>query len=236
MYTPEKLKEFEREVVNIFNDGQLKSPVHLSGSKDNIQEEKLIEIFKDIKKEDWVFSTYRSHYHALLKGIPEEWLKNWIKDNKSIHVMNKEHKFFTSAIVAGCLPIAVGTAMAIKREWGYMDVEMNIGKEDTWKPHVWIFIGDMTASLGIFRDCHKYATYHKLPITFVIEDNGLSTDTPTKKVWGKIGNHWFEEFGRSFYDNIIYYKYERTYPHYGTGKFVAKIWDEVKEDIKSKGF
>ena len=35
----------------------------------------LIKIFKNIKSDDWVFSTWRNHYHALLKGIPKELLK-----------------------------------------------------------------------------------------------------------------------------------------------------------------
>ena len=93
----EEIVEFEQWVIDTFNDGKLRSPVHLSRGN----EEQCIKVFEDIKPQDWVFSTYRSHYHALLKGIDKEWLKQWILDNKSIHVMNKEYKFFTSAIVGG---------------------------------------------------------------------------------------------------------------------------------------
>ena len=233
-YTPQKLKQFEKEVVEIFNDGQLKSPIHLSGSKDDVCENELIKIFKDIKPNDWVFSTYRSHYHALLKGIPEEWLKNWILDNKSIHVMNKEHKFFTSAIVAGCLSIALGVAMAIKKRNDDAKKRYKLSEEEyegTKKvnPHVWVFIGDMTASLGTFQDCTRYAAQNDLPITFIIEDNNLSTDTVTEEAWGspeKVYDH-----------NEIYYKYERIYPHYGSGQFVKSIWKDMeKEDVRVKGF
>ena len=102
----EQLINFEKEVKQMFLDGKLRSPVHLSGGN----EDQLIEIFKDIKPQDWVFTTYRSHYHALLKGVPEEKLKQWILDNKSIHFMDKEYKVFSSAIVGGCLPIALGVA------------------------------------------------------------------------------------------------------------------------------
>ncbi len=255
-YTPEKLKEFEKSIVELFNDGKLKSPIHLSGSKDNKQEEALIKIFKDIRKEDWCFSTYRSHYHALLKGIPETWLKDWILDNKSIHVMNKEYKFVTSAIVAGCIPIAIGTAMAIKHKYKSkikekvdMDNYFQLTEEQKREyltdydkkveelrvPHVYCFIGDMTATLGTFKDCCEYAYTQDLPITFIIEDNGLSTDTSTGEVWG-VGDtkYWFRDWQ---HPNVIYYEYERIYPHYGSGQFVSKIWDEVsKEDIKNKGF
>jgi len=247
MVTKEELINFENWTVDTFNAGKLKSPVHLSGGN----EEQVIEIFKDIKSQDWVFTTYRSHYHALLKGVPEQRLKDWILDNKSIHFMDSEYKVFSSAIVGGCLPIALGTAMAIKRLYfpsrktkdesqksrllpaEHYNVESG---EEVNTPHVWIFIGDMTASLGVFRDCYNYAKYNKLPITFVIEDNGLSTDTITKEAWG--GDHvsFYEALQGDPY--LRYYKYKRVYPHYGTGKFIASIWTDIikADDARNKGF
>lgn len=212
--TKEDLIRFEDWVVETYKQGKLRSPVHLSGGNEN----QVIEIFKRVKPADWVFSTYRSHYHALLKGIPEGWLKQWILDNKSIHVMSREHKFFTSAIVGGTVPIAVGTAMGVKRQ----------NKGD----HVWCFIGDMTAEIGVFHDSWKYAMHHNLPITFVIEDNGLSTDTPTQEVWGKKSSDW-SYAGSAFpdaKDKIIYYRYTRKWPHYGVGAFVDFKEAGLKQD------
>ena len=207
------LIKFEKWTVDTFNAGKLNSPVHLAGGN----EEQLIEIFKEIKPNDWVFSTYRSHYHALLKGISPEWLKEWILNNKSIHVMNKEHRFFTSAIVGGCLSIALGTAMTIKLKGG--------------EEKVWCFIGDMTASLGVFKDCFNYAISNKLPITFVIENNGLSTDTNTGEAWG-INNEFIDNHYKYLEDKypkyIRYYKYTRVWPHYGSGKFIASLWKGIK--------
>ncbi len=200
----QELIDFEKWCKQTYLDGKLRSPLHLSGGN----EEELIAIFKHIKPNDWVFTTYRSHYHALLKGVDPEWLKQWILDNKSIHVMSKEHKIITSAIVGGTLPQAVGCAMAIKRRNG--------------KEKVWAFCGDMTASLGVFQDCHVYAIDNYLPITFVIEDNGLSTDTPTGEAWGcgvEEMDLWFQQLKEL--PKIKYYKYKRVYPHYGVGKFVA---------------
>ena len=146
----------------------------------------------------------------MLKGVDPEWLKQWVLDNKSIHVMNKEHKIITSAIVGGTLSSALGAALAIKRE----------GKTN----RVWCFCGDMTASTGQFHDIWQYAYYNDLPMTFVIEDNGLSTDTPTRKVWGLDDEDpFYYQFLDELDDSeaqIIYYKYTRTYPHYGVGVFV----------------
>ena len=172
----EELIAFEADIAILFEQGLIPSPVHLSkGNEDD-----LIEIFKNVKKDDWVFSNHRSHYHALLKGIPSLWLKDEILKNRSITVNNTAYNFFSSAIVGGILPIAVGVAMTGRT--------------------CWVFCGDMTAETGIFHECVKYATGHKLPIHFVVEDNGLSVETPTEKVWR--------------------YSYERELPHQGSGKFV----------------
>lgn len=219
MKSKKQLINFEKWAVDNYLKGNIKSPIHLSGGN----EEFLIKIFKKIKPSDWVFSTYRSHYHALLKGISESWLKKWILKNKSIHVMNKSNKFWTSAIVGGTLPIALGVAIAIKR------------KVVKTSDHVWCFVGDMTAEGGIFYECHKYALHNDLPITFIIEDNGLSTDTPTQTVWGKKDSNW-SYIGKKFpeeKDKIIYYKYKRIYPHYGVGKFL-EFKDKKLEQKEAK--
>ena len=81
------------------------------------------------------------------------------------------------------------------------------GDSDT----VWCFIGDMAFETGQFYEMHKYATNYNLPIKFVVEDNGVSTNTPTIEVWGG---------KKSIPDNVIYYKYQKQWPHYGTGKWV----------------
>lgn len=178
----QKLIDFEDGIKTAYINGQIRSPVHFS--KGN--EAELIEIFKSIGKDDWVFSTHRSHYHALLKGLDEDWLRAEILDNKSMHINSVKHRFFTSSIVGGCLPIALGVALGLKRQVS--------------KDKVWIFIGDMGAETGSFHECVKYATGHELPITFIVEDNGLSVNTPTEKVWR--------------------YSYQREFPHHGTGKWI----------------
>ena len=60
------LIDFETEIKEIYEDGKITAPVHLSGGN----EDQLIEIFKDVDKDDWVFSSWRNHYHALLHGVP----------------------------------------------------------------------------------------------------------------------------------------------------------------------
>jgi len=52
----QELIKFEADIKQLYLDGELRSPIHLSGGN----ETNLVTIFKDIKKDDWVFTTYRS--------------------------------------------------------------------------------------------------------------------------------------------------------------------------------
>jgi pyruvate dehydrogenase E1 component alpha subunit len=185
---------FEQKIVDYYESGKIRGPVHLS----NGNEEQLIEIGKRISHNDWVFSTWRSHYHALIKGIPSEWLEKEILAGRSITICDISQKFYSSAIVGGTLSIALGVAIGIKRDGG--------------NEKVWVFLGDMNFESGIFYEVHKYARNFDLPIYFIVEDNGISTYTPTESTWNK---------KRDIPDDVIYYTYKSKFPHYGTGKWVA---------------
>ena len=184
---------FSDKIKKIYEKGKIKAPIHLSGNN----EKQLIRIFKNVKKKDWVFSTWRSHYHALLHGINPKWLENEIIKGKSMGIINKKKNFYSSAIVGGILPIALGVALSIKKK--------------KLKNKVWVFVGDMTYETGVFHEVYKYSKNFKLPIKFVIEDNGLSTNTPTFKAWGK---------KQKIKRDLIYYKYKRKFPHHGTGTWL----------------
>jgi pyruvate dehydrogenase E1 component alpha subunit len=166
---------------------------HLSGGN----EEELIEIFKEINPEDWVFSTHRSHYHSLLKGMPTHKLISEVIRGKSMHMYDADLKLFTSSIVGGVLPIALGVALTNK---------LNNKKE-----MVWVFVGDMCSRMGIFYECVNYAVGHDLPIIFIVEDNGYCINSKTDELWG---------INKPEKSKTFTYKYERKYPHSGTGEFV----------------
>jgi TPP-dependent pyruvate/acetoin dehydrogenase alpha subunit len=193
-WTVEKLIKFEQEIVDIWESGKIRGPVHLS----NGNEEQLIEIFKRIKTSDWVFSTWRSHYHWVLKGLSADYATELIKEGKSITMCEHNEKFYASAIVGGTLSIALGVAMGIKQS----------GSDEK----VFVFIGDMSFESGIFYEVHKYARNFDLPIVFVVEDNGVSTYTPTESTWNK---------KRDIPSDVIHYTYKSKYPHYGSGKWIA---------------
>lgn len=195
MITKEQLVKFEEKIKKKYSKGLIRAPVHLSGGN----EEELIDIFKKVKEDDWVLSTWRSHYHSILKSQDFDWVEKEIVEGRSIHLNSKKHKIYTSAIVSGILPIAVGMALAIKRRGGH--------------EHVWCFVGDMGASNGTFYEAYRYAEGHELPITFVVENNKVGVNTPTKEVWGN------EIIFNDKY--AINYDYERIYPHHGINEWIT---------------
>ncbi len=193
MRRKEELIEFENEIKDSFLNGDIQAPVHLSDGN----EEMLIDLFSQVKPTDWVFSAWRSHYHALLHGVDPDWLKDQILRGFSITICNPEHRFYASAIVGGILPIALGAAMGIKR--------------NNEPDHVWVFIGDMTYRTGICHECISYAAGHALPISFIVEDNGIAVQTPTEIVWGQ----------DKIEPDVYIYKFNSSYPHVGAGQWVT---------------
>ena len=162
----DSLVAFEHEIAEIFNSGQIRAPIHLYSGN----EKSILEIFKSVQEQDWVFCSWRSHYQCLLKGVPPQELKQAILEGRSISLCFPQHRIYSSAIVGGHLPMAVGVALGIKKSKS--------------SDHVWCFLGDMTSETGIAQTSIRYALNHKLPITFVIEDNSVSVLTETREVWG----------------------------------------------------
>ena len=196
--TPEDLIAFETDIAEVFNTGKIRAPVHLYFGN----EAQMIEIFRDVKPEDWIFCSWRSHYQCLLKGVPPEEVKAEILAGRSISLCFPKYRVVSSAIVTGVLSIAVGTAMGIKRRGG--------------KARVHCFVGDMTSETGAFHECLKYSTNHQLPIRFIIEDNAKSVCTDTRETW----NQPVLTYEDSRHPLVVYYKYQTKYPHAGAGKRV----------------
>lgn len=198
-YTPQELEDFETDIGDCFRQKSIRAPIHL----DNGNELPLIKIFQQVKSDDWVFCTWRSHYKCLLKGVPKDEVKRDILDCKSISLCFPEYRVFSSAIVGGTIPIAVGVAFDLKRK--------------QQPGHVWCFVGEMASETGCFHENWKYSHTHDLPITFVIEDNYRSVCTDTRKIWSKAKlTHEQEELIER--DKIIYFTYKSKYPHSGVGE------------------
>ena len=214
LMTAEQLIAFEEDVAQRFNNKMIRAPIHLEFNN----EKQLISVFNDVNEDDWCFCTWRSHYKCLLKEVNPEELKQAILDGHSISLCFAKQRIFSSAIVGGNLSIALGKAMEIKRR----------GLNE----HCWVFLGEMTSTLGQFREVQQYAMNWDLPITFIIEDNSLSVCTNTREVWncnilpyepfdcsGKIKYYEYGKVEKNLYQKVWYYKYNlhEKYKHAGSG-------------------
>jgi TPP-dependent pyruvate/acetoin dehydrogenase alpha subunit len=193
-WNPQKLKEFEKNIAEIYEKGLIHSPIHLEGSLDGKLEEFLIEFFKKnkIDKNTWIATTHRSHYLWLLSGRDPEELKKQILEGHSMHIFG--HKFITSAIVGGISPIALGIAKGLAMKGS--------------KEKVYCFCGDMSSTGGLFSECVRYAKGYNLPITYIVLDNKFSVRASTEATWGL----------RKGENKVIKITYNRIWQHAGCSK------------------
>lgn len=191
----DKVVKFEKKIYDLYNLGKIPYPVHLSKGNEN----QLKKIFSYISRKDWVFSSWRNHAHALLHGMNEKKLYKQIISGRSMYVSCKKTKIFCSSIAGGIIPISLGVALALKKK--------------KKRNKVWLFVGDMTSQMGIFKEVYQYSRNFNLPLEIVIEDNGQSVYTDTKKTWN------FKKI--PYPKDVFYYKFKMKYPHHGTGKWVS---------------
>lgn len=166
-WTKQELIDFENKIGDLYLDNKLPFLFHLSGGN----EKELIEIFKDIKEGDYVISNHRSHYHALLHGIPPEVVEDRILNGRSMFIYDRERNFFCSAIIGGTPAIAAGIAWALKRK----------GSDKK----VWCFIGDGTEDSGHTYEAVRYVDGFDLPCKFIIENNNRSVESTNEERWGE---------------------------------------------------
>lgn len=165
-----QIRKFEEKVVELLYADEIKCPCHLYIG----QEAVATGVCAALNKSDYVYSNYRSHGHYLAKGGNMNALMAELFGRStgcsgghggSMHVVDAEVGILgTSAIVAGMIPIAVGTALAAKLQ--------NNGRV------VASFFGDGATDEGAFYEAINFASLKKLPVVFVCENNLYSTHLP----------------------------------------------------------
>jgi pyruvate dehydrogenase E1 component alpha subunit len=127
-----------------------------------------------LRKDDYVFSTHRSHGHYIAKGgdlkaLMAELYGRVTGCSKgrggSMHLASPDVGLpGSSAIVAGTIPLAVGVALAFS-------IQKKNGVSVA-------FFGDGAAGEGAFYESLNFASLKKLPVIFVCENNLYSTHMP----------------------------------------------------------
>jgi|SRR5690349_9706235 len=159
----ERVRSFEKKLLEDMEN--IYVPVHLCLG----QEEVSADLHQYLRPQDWLFSTHRNHGHYLAKGGSEQKLWDEIHGlptglnggfSGSQGISDKSINFHASAIVGGLVGVAVGTAYALK---GSNCIAVCV-------------VGDGGTEAGVFWESLNFAALHKLPICFIVENNGMSVD------------------------------------------------------------
>jgi pyruvate dehydrogenase E1 component alpha subunit len=164
-----RIRLVEEAIADHYGEGEMRCPVHLSIG----QEAAAVGVCEALEVTDKVYSTHRCHAHYLAKGGD---LKRMFAEicgkatgciggrGGSMHLMDVEKGMMASVpIVASSIPLAVGSALADKRQRN--------GKVTV------VFVGDASIEEGVFYESANFAQLHQLPVIFVCENNLYSVYT-----------------------------------------------------------
>jgi TPP-dependent pyruvate/acetoin dehydrogenase alpha subunit len=164
------IRRFEERIAALYSEQEMKCPVHLCIGQEAIA----AGVCARLGKDDYIFSTHRSHGHCIAKGMDLKPIAAELYGKSggcsrgrggSMHLVDPEHGIpGTSAIVGGCIPLAVGAALSSVMQ-GKARVSV-------------AFFGDGAADEGTFHESLNFASLKKLPVVFVCEDNHYATNSP----------------------------------------------------------
>ncbi len=127
-----------------------------------------------LRPTDYLFTNYREHGYALARGIEPGRVMAELFGREdgvsrgrggSMHLFDGEKRLMGGyAIVGGQLPPATGAALALERQ----------GRDDA----VVCQMGDGTTNIGAFHESLNLASLWKLPVVYVIVNNGYGMGTP----------------------------------------------------------
>ncbi|UCD87639.1 MAG: thiamine pyrophosphate-dependent dehydrogenase E1 component subunit alpha [Desulfobacterales bacterium] len=167
------IRRFEEKIVRVYCDQDMKTPVHLYIGQEAIA----AGVCANLRKEDYVFSTHRSHGHYLAKGGDMKRLMAELYGRKtgcsrgkggSMHVVDPEVGVCGStAIVGGNIPLSVGAALS-----SVMQKRKQVAVS---------FFGDGAVEEGAFHESLNFAALKDLPAVFVCENNFYATHSHQSK-------------------------------------------------------
>jgi len=169
-YNMLRIRMVEETILNLYPEQEMRCPVHLCIGQEAIP----AGVCANLKKEDYIMSSHRSHGHYLAKGggIKAMFAEIYGKatgcckgKGGSMHLVDLSVNMLgATSIVAGVIPVAAGVAFGtiMKKEKRIMVV----------------FFGEAATEEGVFSETLNFASLKKLPIIFVCENNFFSVCTP----------------------------------------------------------
>ena len=164
------IRAFEEKVSALYAAREIVGLLHLGIG----QEAVAVGTCAQLRQDDYVFGSHRSHGHAIAKGADINRLMAEIAGRAagycagkggSMHIVAMDAGFVTATgVVGGTIPLALGAAFAAKeRSKGQVAV---------------VFFGDGAGQAGAFHESLNIASLWQLPVIFVCENNGYAEFTP----------------------------------------------------------
>ena len=170
-----RIREFEERVKRTFEEhpGVMRGHTHLADGA----EASIVGSIATLGPDDQFFTTYRCHGYPIARGTDTKAMMAEIYGRKdgickgiggSMHLTDVSNGFLgTSGIVGAGIPHAAGAAWAAQiRKQGQV---------------VLCFFGDGASKQGVFAETLNIASLWKLPIVFVMENNGYNVHTRTEQ-------------------------------------------------------
>lgn len=145
------------KINRLLLDGRIKSPVHLALGHESVA----VAVSAAMGAADKLFLPHRNLHYAIARGVTvEELLESYNGPLGSMNAVFPSHGIaYTSSILAGHLPVAVGAACMMKAKGEGV---------------AWAVIGDGATESGTFYESLIMARRLSVPIVFVVEDNNFS--------------------------------------------------------------
>jgi pyruvate dehydrogenase E1 component alpha subunit len=169
-----RIRSFEDKLAELVTAGKLAGFLHLYAGEEAVA----VGVCKHLSDLDIVTSTHRGHGHCIAKGVEIRGMMaelfgraTGICKGKggSMHIADLDRGMLgANGIVGAGIPLATGAALtaSVKRS-GRVAVA---------------FFGDGATNQGQFHEALNMAAIWKLPVVYVVENNGYGEATPTEFV------------------------------------------------------
>ncbi|ERM81153.1 hypothetical protein P872_20460 [Rhodonellum psychrophilum GCM71 = DSM 17998] len=163
------IRRFEDKSAEQYTKGKIRGFLHLYVGEEAVA----VGVIQALTEEDNILSTYREHGHALARGMEPGGIMAEMYGKQegcsrgrggSMHLFDASRRFFGgNAIVCSHLPMAVGMALASKKQ-----------KKNQI---TCCFFGEGAAAEGEFHEAMNLAALWEVPVLFVCENNQYAMGT-----------------------------------------------------------
>lgn len=169
LYQMMLIRRFEEKSAEMYSSGKIRGFLHLYVGEEAVA----VGIMQSLNQEDVILATYREHGQALARGVDAKAIMAEMYGKQegcskgrggSMHLFDITKNFYGgNAIVAGHLPLAVGMALAARKQ-----------KKNTV---TCCFFGEGAAAEGEFHEAMNLAALWQVPLLLVCENNRYAMGT-----------------------------------------------------------